>query len=63
MTLGYNVFRMWFFGKEDIKVSEYTERVSLHIRTVYCDYHSGGRQGYQDETVIKGLENESTKDC
>lgn len=37
--------------KEYIKVSEYAERMSLHIRTVYRYYHSGKIQGYQDDVT------------
>lgn len=54
---------MVFLEKEYIKGSEYAERMSLHIRTVYRYYHSGKIQGYQDEALIKELENESNKDC
>jgi transposon, resolvase len=37
--------------KDYIKVSEYAERMSLHIRTVYRYYHSGKIQGYQDDVT------------
>ena len=32
-------------------MSEYAERMSLHIRTVYRYYHSGKIQGYQDDVT------------
>ena len=35
--------------KEYIKASEYANKMSLHIRTVYRYYHSGKIKGYQDE--------------
>lgn len=42
---------MIFLEKDYIKVSEYAERMSLHIRTVYRYYHSGKIQGYQDDVT------------
>jgi len=35
--------------KNFIKISEYAERMSLHIRTVYRYFHSGKIEGFQDE--------------
>lgn len=35
--------------KEYIKASEYANKMSLHIRTVYRYYHSGKIMGYQDK--------------
>ena len=32
-----------------IKISEYAERMSLHIRTAYRYFHSGKIEGFQDE--------------
>lgn len=42
---------MILLEKDYIKVSEYAERMSLHIRTVYRYYHSGKIQGYQDDVT------------
>lgn len=35
--------------KEYIKASEYANKMSLHIRTVYRYYHNGKIMGYQDD--------------
>lgn len=35
--------------KNFIKISEYAERMSLHIRTAYRYFHSGKIEGFQDE--------------
>ena len=35
--------------KEYIKASEYANKMSLHIRTVYRYYHNGKIKGYQDK--------------
>ena len=35
--------------KNFIKISEYAERMSLHIRTAYRYFHLGKIEGFQDE--------------
>ena len=50
--------------KKFIKISEYAERMSLHIRTAYRYFHLGKIEGFQDEETktifIKNPFNEKT---
>lgn len=37
--------------KEYIKISEYAQRMGLHVRTAYRYFHKGTIKGFQDETT------------
>ena len=37
--------------KKFIKISEYAERMSLHIRTAYRYFHSGKIEGKEDRKI------------